>query len=96
MHASPLCRTVCLLGSVVVTLGAGVDLGVVVRSGRRQHAGPDGEGGSLWWHGARRKEGGGDGGAGAQPKPNYGAIRPQPRPDAAPRGSGEGRALVRS
>tara|TARA_B100000795_G_scaffold254322_1_gene225123 strand:- start:957 stop:1604 length:648 start_codon:yes stop_codon:yes gene_type:complete len=37
-------------GSVVVTLGAGVDLGVVVRSGRREQAGPASEVSSLWWH----------------------------------------------
>ena len=37
-------------GSVVFTLGAGVDLGVVVRSGRREQAGPASEVSSLWWH----------------------------------------------
>ena len=37
-------------GSVVVALGAGVDLGVVVRSGRREQAGPASEVTSLWWH----------------------------------------------
>ena len=62
---------------------------------------PESDGGSLWWHCARRTgaaaDGGGGGlvGGGTQPKPNYGAIKPQPRPAAAP-GSGEAWTLVRS
>ena len=47
-------------GSVVFTLGAGVDLGVVVRSGRREHARSDGDNSSLWWHCSSHKKGVGE------------------------------------
>lgn len=40
------------LGSLVVTVGAAVDLGVVVRSGRRERAAPDGTGGRNSNYGA--------------------------------------------
>ena len=42
-------------GSVVFTLGAGVDLGVVVRYGRREQDGPVSDVSSLWWHCCSRR-----------------------------------------